>query len=85
MSHVQTQLEDDYGGLTDALVWAYVFEDCEIDIRCNNRSTSLAELINILSIARCYQRIDELGHNFCNSWLFIYFIMVSSVFHFQSS
>ena len=58
------KMKVDYGCLTDALVWAYVFEDCGVDIRCNNRSTSLSEVVNILPLARCYQRIDELGHNF---------------------
>jgi len=58
------KMKVDYGCLTDALVWAYVFEDVGIDIRCNNHSTSLAEVVSIMPLARCYQRIDELGHNF---------------------
>ena len=58
------KMKVDYGALTDALVWAYVFEDVGIDISCNNCSTTLAEICSILPVARCYQRIDELGHNF---------------------
>ena len=58
------KMKVDYGSLTDALVWGYVYEDCRIDIRCNNRRTSFAEVASNLPLARCYQRVDELGHNF---------------------
>ena len=58
------KMKVDYGGLTDALVWAYVFRDVGIDIQCNNRGTTLSEIVSVLPLARCYQRIDELGHNF---------------------
>ena len=58
------KMKVDYGSLTDALVWGYVYEDCGIDIRCNNRRTCFAEVASNLPLARCYQRIDELGHNF---------------------
>ena len=48
----------------DALVWAYVFEDIEIPLVCNDGVPSFAHIINMLPIARSYYRIDEVGHDF---------------------
>jgi len=58
------KMKVDYGSLTDAVVWAYVFHDIGIPIECHDGSTSLSEVVKILPLARSYQRIDELGHNF---------------------
>ena len=54
----------DYGALTDALVWCYVFRDIGIDMHCHNGEPSLMAIIEILPIVRSYYGIDELGHDF---------------------
>jgi hypothetical protein len=54
----------DYGALTDAVVWGYVFSVVDIPIRCQNGIATLKKIVEVLPLARCYQRIDELGHEF---------------------
>jgi hypothetical protein len=46
------------------LSFSYVFDDIGIEIKCHGGQTTLQEVLKILPLARSYQRIDELGHNF---------------------
>jgi hypothetical protein len=60
----------DYGALTDAVVWTYLFEDIGISVRCASGGQStqsavfLGDVARFLPIARNYQPVDELGHDF---------------------
>lgn len=54
----------DYGSLTDALVWSYLFEEIGVPLVCNNADVSFVDVVTILPAVRAYQRIDELGHDF---------------------
>jgi len=54
----------DYGALTDALVWTYLFEEIGLPLLCNNSRVSFLDVVAILPVVRTYQRIDELGHDF---------------------
>jgi hypothetical protein len=54
----------DYGTLTDAVVWAYVFRDAEVPLQWGRESIILPDIARLLPLARCYQRIDELGADF---------------------
>ena len=52
----------DYGSLTDALVFTYIFEDIGIDLKCGTQRATLRDVVKLLPLARSYQRIDELGN-----------------------
>ena len=54
----------DYGNLTDALVWAYVFRDVGVPIRWAEAEVTLESVVKLLPLARSYLRIDELGLDF---------------------
>lgn len=58
--HVMQQ-KVDYSSLCDALVFAYIFEDIGIDFTCGSERLTLMDIVKLLPLARCYQRIDELG------------------------
>lgn len=51
----------DYGSLTDALVFTYIFEDIGVDLKCGMHRATLKDIVKLLPLARSYQRIDELG------------------------
>lgn len=61
-AHLRARI--DYGALTDALVWTYLFEELRLPLLCNNASVSFLDVVAILPAVRIYQRIDELGHDF---------------------
>lgn len=54
----------DYGSLTDALVWTYLFEQIDINLVCNKARACFVDALKNLPYIRRYQRIDELGHDF---------------------
>lgn len=54
----------DYGCLTDALVWAYVFGDLQIDLFCIDGLVSFNTVARLLPLVRNYSPIHELGHQF---------------------
>lgn len=54
----------DYGNLTDALVWTYVFRDVGVHIRWAEAEVTLESVVRLLPLARSYLRIDELGLDF---------------------
>jgi hypothetical protein len=62
--HELTHNSVDYGNLTDAIVWAYVFRDIGIDTTLLSNISPLESIAQLLPLARCYQRIDELGVDF---------------------
>jgi hypothetical protein len=70
----------DYGSLTDALVWSYLFEEIGVPLICNNADVSFVDVVTILPAVRAYQRIDELGHDFfrLQSYFVTHFIYVMS-------
>eukprot|EP00939_MAST-03C_sp_MAST-3C-sp1_P002178 g2178.t1 len=58
----------DWGSLTDALVWLYLFEDMGVELTCvanANRQTAVTmnDVLRHLHRARRYFSIDEIGHN----------------------
>lgn len=57
----------DYGCLTDAIVWAYLFDELGMPVECVNGghrvSVTFSDLAALLPSVRCYQTIDQLGHN----------------------
>mmetsp|Transcript_10099 Transcript_10099/g.32996 ORF Transcript_10099/g.32996 Transcript_10099/m.32996 type:complete len:493 (-) Transcript_10099:563-2041(-) len=54
----------DYGGLTDALVWSYLFETVDVPLVLNNAKFRFADIVELLPRVRRYLRLDELGHDF---------------------
>jgi hypothetical protein len=54
----------DYGSLTDAIVWTYLFEQIDLDLVCNKARACFVDALKNLPYIRRYQRIDELGHDF---------------------
>lgn len=54
----------DYGSLTDALVWSYLFKEIDVPLMCNNTDVSFTDVVAILPAVRSYKRVDELGHDF---------------------
>lgn len=71
----------DYGALTDALVWCYVFTDVGVLLHSKrNELVYLTGALNLLPLARCYQRIDELGHDFfkLQGYFLTHFVYVMS-------
>lgn len=55
----------DYGALTDALVWAYLFEEVGMSLTCHNSTVHLVDVMSLLPQVRCaYKELPELGHDF---------------------
>ena len=58
----------DYGCLTDAFVWSYVFKSLDLPVKCigveGSGSSIFSDILRLLPQARSYQTIDELGHDF---------------------
>jgi len=42
----------DYGALTDALVWTYLFEEIGLPLLCNNSRVSFLDVVAILPVVR---------------------------------
>jgi hypothetical protein len=42
----------DYGSLTDALVWSYLFEEIGVPLICNNADVSFVDVVTILPAVR---------------------------------
>jgi len=42
----------DYGSLTDALVWSYLFEEIGVPLVCNNADVSFVDVVTILPAVR---------------------------------
>jgi hypothetical protein len=42
----------DYGSLTDALVWTYLFEELCLPLTCNNANVSFVDVVAILPAVR---------------------------------
>lgn len=61
-AHLRARI--DYGSLTDALVWTYLFEELHLPLLCNNAKVGFLDVVSILPAVRTYQRVDELGHDF---------------------
>ncbi len=62
--HAQLRSRIDYGGLTDALVWSYLFEGVNVPLIFNNAQFSFTDIVSLLPLVRTYLRLDELGHDF---------------------
>jgi len=54
----------DFGGLTDALVWSYLFECVDVPLVFNNAHFSFTDIVRLLPQVRKYYGLDELGHDF---------------------
>lgn len=54
----------DFGGLTDALVWSYLFERVDIPLSFNNAQFSFTDVVRLLPQVRRYYTVDELGRDF---------------------
>lgn len=61
----------DHGGMTDAVVWSYVFEDISVQLCASMnsgqgamKSIGQGMVMRFLPLARCYRPIDELGHDY---------------------
>ena len=44
----------DYGSLTDALVWTYLFEEIRVPLVCNNADVSFVDVVAILPAVRAF-------------------------------
>ncbi len=62
--HAQLRSRIDYGALTDALVWSYLFDDVDVPLIFNNAQFSFTDIVNLLPLVRNYLRLDELGRDF---------------------
>jgi len=59
----------DYGSLTDAIVWSFVYQSMNSDITCHSRGGKrgtliLRDFMRFLPEARKYKDLDELGEDF---------------------
>mmetsp|Transcript_10235 Transcript_10235/g.41430 ORF Transcript_10235/g.41430 Transcript_10235/m.41430 type:complete len:632 (-) Transcript_10235:1023-2918(-) len=61
-AHLRSQI--DFGSLTDALVWSYLFEEIGVPLSCSNAHVSFCDVIAMLPAMRRYYRLDELGNDF---------------------
>jgi len=61
----QLRCQVDYGALTDASVWSYVFGAARFPLECRmgnySADLSVQDVFRLLSEARCYRDLDELG------------------------
>lgn len=67
----------DHGGMTDAVVWSYVFDDIALPLA--NGAVGQQHIMRFLPLARCYRPIDELGHDYfkLQSYFLTHFLCVA--------
>jgi hypothetical protein len=63
------QTKFDYGSMTDAVVWAFVFDSMNLEVVCQNRGNKsgvldIEDVFRHLPVARKYKELDELGEDF---------------------
>mmetsp|Transcript_31529 Transcript_31529/g.40541 ORF Transcript_31529/g.40541 Transcript_31529/m.40541 type:complete len:984 (-) Transcript_31529:506-3457(-) len=70
----------DYGSLTDAVVWSYLFYEIGLSFDCHSGNISFTEVSQLLPQARCYKSVDEMGHDFfkLQCYFLTHFIYVCS-------
>jgi len=70
----------DYGSLTDAVVWSYLFYEIGLSFDCHSGNISFTEVVKLLPEARCYKSVDEMGHDFfkLQCYFLTHFIYVCS-------
>ena len=78
------QKKFDYGSVTDAVVWAFVFNSIDLDLECQSKgrhcTLEMADVLRILPEARKYRELDELGEDFwkLESYFVTHFIYAMS-------